>query len=116
MRQEPVVVGRVSQYEKLFKMLMFMGVDVPCECIFLTYNKTSYENASDEVNALCWRPDIQEAKDLYETESDKILNKTYYDDILCLYDFNTINNLGIVYDESKYTHFMERVPDEFILE
>jgi hypothetical protein len=60
--------------------------------------------------------DIEEAKDLYQTENEKILNKTYYDDILCLYDFKTINNLGIVYDESKYTHFMELVPEEFILE
>ena len=60
--------------------------------------------------------EIEEAKDLFHTETDKILNKTYYNDILCLYDFKTINNLGIVYDESKYTHFLEKVPQNFILE
>jgi len=39
------------------------GINVPCECIFLTYNNTSYNNASDTVNALCWKPEIQEKKD-----------------------------------------------------
>lgn len=53
----------LTEYEDLFRELKYMGIDVPCECIFLTYNETSHKNASDEVNALCWRPDIQEAKD-----------------------------------------------------
>ena len=55
--------GWLDDYKELFKELWHMGIDVPCECIFLTYNETSHKNASDEVNALCWRPDIQEAKD-----------------------------------------------------
>ena len=53
----------LTEYEDLFRELKYMGIDVPCECIFLTYNETSHKNASDEVNALCWRPEIQEAKD-----------------------------------------------------
>ncbi len=59
---------------------------------------------------------IEEIKDVYETKVEKVLEKGCYDKILCLYDFESINNLGIVYDESKNTNFLERVPDEFILE
>jgi len=55
--------GWLDEYKELFKELAHMSIDVPCECIFLTYNETSHKNASDEVNTLCWRPDIQEAKD-----------------------------------------------------
>jgi len=55
--------GWLDEYRNLFEELKNSGINVPCECIFLTYNETSYKNASDEVNALCWRPDIQEAKD-----------------------------------------------------
>lgn len=55
--------GWLKEYEKLFQDLVSAGIDVPCECIFLTYNITSYQNASEEVNDLCWKPDIQETKD-----------------------------------------------------
>jgi hypothetical protein len=41
--------------------------------------------------------------------------KSYYDDILCLYDFKMTNNDGIIFDNSKYSHFLELVPKEFIL-
>ena len=52
--------------------------------------------------------DINKMKDLYETESFEISKKEYYKNILCLYNFKRINNLGIVYDESKNTNFLER--------
>jgi spore photoproduct lyase len=55
--------GWLDEYEELFKQLAIAGIDIPCECIFLTYNIKSYENASKEVNELCWKPDMQEAKD-----------------------------------------------------
>jgi spore photoproduct lyase len=55
--------GWLDEYKELFKELAHMSIDVPCECIFLTYNETSHKNASDEVNALCWNPEIQEVKD-----------------------------------------------------
>lgn len=55
--------GWLKEYEKLFQQIGMLGIVVPCECIFLTYNNTSYQNASDEVNALCWKPEIQESKD-----------------------------------------------------
>jgi hypothetical protein len=58
--------------------------------------------------------DIEIAKELYTTPTDLVLNKQYYRDILFLYDFQTVNNLGIVYDESPYNNFMEKVPLEFI--
>jgi hypothetical protein len=41
--------------------------------------------------------------------------KKCYDDILCYYDFKTINNIGIVYDESKNLNFLEKVPSDFVL-
>jgi spore photoproduct lyase len=55
--------GWLEEYRNLFELLKYTVGGLPCECIFLTYNETSHKNASDEVNALCWRPDIQEAKD-----------------------------------------------------
>jgi len=41
--------------------------------------------------------------------------KKCYDDILCYYDFKTINNLGIIYDESRNLNFLEKVPINFVL-
>jgi len=55
--------GWLDEYRKLFELLKYTCGELPCECIFLTYNETSHKNASDKVNDLCWRPDIQEAKD-----------------------------------------------------
>lgn len=60
--------------------------------------------------------DINDAMDLYESTTYEILNKPYYNDIICLYNFKTLNNLGIVYDESKNCNFLEKVPQEFIAE
>lgn len=57
---------------------------------------------------------IKDIRELYNIEMNKILTKKCYDNILCLYDFKTVNNLGIIYDESKHTNFLERVPKEFI--
>ena len=57
---------------------------------------------------------IKYSKSIFEKETDVLLKNRYYEDIVCLYDFKTINNLGIVYDESKYSNFLEKVPKEFI--
>jgi spore photoproduct lyase len=54
--------GWLDEYRNLFEMLKAAGINVQCECIFLTYNDTSHKNASDAVNALCWKPEIQEHK------------------------------------------------------
>lgn len=55
--------GWDTEYEKLFQLLKSEGIDVPCECIFLTYNNVQHERNSDAVNELCWKPAIQESKD-----------------------------------------------------
>jgi spore photoproduct lyase len=55
--------GWLDEYRDLFEKLMAAGINVQCECIFLTYNNTSYQNASNDVNVLCWKPEIQESKD-----------------------------------------------------
>lgn len=52
----------LKEYENLFKLLKEKNINVPCECIFLTYNDIQYARNSSEVNALCWKPDIQEYK------------------------------------------------------
>jgi hypothetical protein len=39
------------------------GVNVKCECIFLTHNIHQHERNSQPVRDLLWRPDIQETKD-----------------------------------------------------
>jgi hypothetical protein len=58
--------------------------------------------------------DINIIRDLYYGEIHNLLLTKSYDDILCFYDFKTVNNLGIVYDESKYTNFLEKVPLEYV--
>ena len=58
--------------------------------------------------------EISKGIDLYESEIHNLVIKNYYDDVLFLYDFKTINNIGIVYDESKYTNFLEKVPEKYI--
>jgi hypothetical protein len=58
--------------------------------------------------------DINIIRDLYYGETHNMLLSKSYDDILCYYDFKILNNLGIVYDESKYTNFLEKVPVEYI--
>jgi hypothetical protein len=58
--------------------------------------------------------DIDKGKELYESELHNLVIRNYYDNLLFLYDFNTINNIGIVYDESKYTNFLEKVPEKYI--
>ena len=55
--------GWLDEYRKLFEELKSKGIDVKCECIFLTYNKIQHERNPDHINELLWRPDIQECKD-----------------------------------------------------
>lgn len=54
--------GWLEEYDKLFQQIKSAGIDVKCECIFLTYNDIQHERNSLEVNELCWKPDIQEYK------------------------------------------------------
>jgi len=59
--------------------------------------------------------DIKYAREIYESKPEVLLKKPFYSDILCLYNFKTINNIGIVFDESKNNNFLERVPNDFVL-
>jgi spore photoproduct lyase len=55
--------GWLEEYEELLKQLKDQEIDVKCECIFLTYNDIQHERNTEDVNLLCWNPDIQEHKD-----------------------------------------------------
>jgi len=55
--------GWLEEYEKLFQDLKAAGIDVKCECIFLTYNVIQHERNEPIIDQMLWRPDIQEAKD-----------------------------------------------------
>ena len=57
------VGGWLDEYKKLFEEIKSKGIDVKCECIFLTYNRIQYDRNPGQVNELLWRPDIQECKD-----------------------------------------------------
>lgn len=54
--------------------------------------------------------------DIINTETEKLVGKSYYSNILSLHNFKKSNNMGFVYDESMYTNFLERVPSEFIID
>lgn len=58
---------------------------------------------------------IDFAKSLIDTEYHDMPIKKHYDDILCIYDFKLLNNYKNVFDNSKYSHFLELVPKEFVL-
>lgn len=53
----------IDEYRKLFEQLKFMGINVKCECIFLTYNVIQHERNAPVIDQMLWRPDIQETKD-----------------------------------------------------
>jgi spore photoproduct lyase len=55
--------GWLDEYRKLFQEIKDHGIDVKCECIFLTHNVFQHERNSPEVQELLWRPEIQEKKD-----------------------------------------------------
>jgi hypothetical protein len=58
---------------------------------------------------------IENILNLVNNEFYDLPMKSYYSDILCLYDFKMINNDGIIFDNSKYSHFLELVPKKYIL-
>ena len=55
--------GWLEEYEKLFQEIKAAGIDVKCECIFLTYNVIQHERNEPIIDQMLWRPDIQESKD-----------------------------------------------------
>lgn len=72
----PIVVcnGWENDYKDLFKQVKDAGINVPCECIFLTYSEIQKNNNSDDVNNLCYNVLIQESKTpKYYAAGDKVL-------------------------------------------
>lgn len=55
--------GWLDEYRKLFEEIKSKGINVKCECIFLTYNIIQHKRNSEIVNQILWKPDIQESKD-----------------------------------------------------
>lgn len=55
--------GWLDEYRKLFQEVKDAGIDVKCECIFLTHNIHQHKRTTEKVQDLLWKPDIQEAKD-----------------------------------------------------
>ena len=55
--------GWLKEYHKLFELLHNRGINLKCECIFLTYNIIQEMRNSPAVNSLCRRPEFQEFKD-----------------------------------------------------
>jgi hypothetical protein len=91
---------------------LFIGCSSP-ECEFEKqryYCEVDMKHLSIIINT----SNINDIRELYNVDMNKILTKTSYNDILCLYDFESANNLGIIYDESKNTNFLEKVPKEFV--
>jgi len=58
--------------------------------------------------------DIDIVKKVYETDVNNLNKLDEYKNIIFNYDFNTINNQGIIYDNSANAFFIEQVPSEFI--
>lgn len=55
--------GWLDEYRNLFQEVKDTGIDVKCECIFLTHNVHQHGRNSEAVQELLWKPDIQESKD-----------------------------------------------------
>jgi hypothetical protein len=53
--------------------------------------------------------DIQSVKEYVNTETFKFPTYNTYTNLLCYYDFNISNNLGIIYDESSNKNFLELI-------
>jgi spore photoproduct lyase len=95
----PIVVDTRWRHE--YKELYIKGgqlLNLPCECIFLTYSDEQAARNSEEVNELCDRPLIQEYKDSqyggrnrrYHYQLKEQLIKEFKDDYDMYYDLSNI--------------------------
>jgi hypothetical protein len=55
------------------------------------------------------------ALSLINSEYHTLPMKSYYKDILCLYDFELINSYGNIFDNSKYSNFLELIPKNYVI-
>jgi len=58
--------------------------------------------------------DIDILKKIGETNDSNLNKLEEYEKIIFKYSFDTINNQGIIFDNSKNNYFVERIPKEFI--
>ncbi len=108
--------GRIAFENELTKdyrdSSLFIGCSNPDSDI--VKNRYYCEMDINHFSIISKTSDISIIRDLYYGEIHNLLLSKSYRDILCFYDFKTINNLGIVYDESKNANFLEKVPSEYI--
>lgn len=92
------------------------GLYVGCSSPDCETERQRYHGEMDvnHLSILTSTSNIYDAVDVCGNEPETLLNRRYYDNLICLFDFKSVNNLGIVYDESKYTNFLEKVPKEYI--
>lgn len=82
--------GWLDEYRKLFEQIQAAGIDVKCECIFLTHNINQQQRNSEKVEALLWKPEIQETKFSQHSSSENVrynwqLKKKLQEDFVSLY-------------------------------
>ena len=94
--------GWLDEYRILFEDVKHAGIDVKCECIFLTHNYKQHERNSEEVQALLWKPAIQEIKfSEYVAENIRYqwqLKRTMIDEFKALYsEFFDLSNIRYIF-------------------
>lgn len=74
-------------------------------------------HGSFHLNSLLFIEDetsISVSNRIYDTKTEDLIKLQEYEKIVFNYDFNIINNQGIIYDNSKNNYFVEKIPSEFI--
>lgn len=107
----------VYEFENnLVEDYLYDGLYVGCSSPDCETERQRYHGEMDvnHLSILTLTSNINDAVDVYVNEPETLLNQRYYDNLICLFDFKNANNLGIIYDESKYTNFLEKVPKEYI--
>jgi hypothetical protein len=91
---------------------LFIGCSSP-EC-GVKNNRYHLELDINHFSIIMNNSNVEVAKEIYDIDTNNLVRVNHYKDILCYYDFKTINNLGIVYDESINSNFLEKVPIQYI--
>ena len=95
--------GWLEEYRALFQQLKDADIDVKCECIFLTHNINQQERNSEEVEALLWKPEIQETKFSQHSSSENVrynwkLKRQLVEDFVSLYsEYFDPNNIRYIF-------------------
>lgn len=57
---------------------------------------------------------IETIKKIHETDINNLNKIEEYKNLIFNYDFDTVNNQGIIFDNSSNNYFVEKVPNQFI--